>query len=75
MTYLIYIAAALVRQGVGVTVVDNFTAQASLANGLNFRPLQPRLSFDVHAMFLLNCPPTALATDFLKTMARVIGAP
>jgi DNA-binding transcriptional LysR family regulator len=70
-----YIAAALVRQGVGVTVVDNFTAQASLSGGLTFRPLRPRLSFDVHAMFLLNCPPTSLATDFLKMLARVIGTP
>jgi DNA-binding transcriptional LysR family regulator len=70
-----YIASALVRQGVGVAVVDNFTAQASLAGGLAFRPLKPRLTFDVNAMFLLNRPPTALATDFLKVLARVIGAP
>jgi DNA-binding transcriptional LysR family regulator len=70
-----YIASALVRQGVGVAVVDNFTAQASLAEGLAFRPLKPRLTFDVHAMFLLNCPPTALATEFLKTLSRVISAP
>lgn len=70
-----YIAAALVRQGVGMTVVDNFTAQASLGPGLSARPLKPQLTFDVHAMFLLNRPPTALATDFLKTLARVIDAP
>jgi len=70
-----YIAAALVRQGVGMTVVDSFTAQASLAPGLSARPLEPPLSFDVNAMFLLNRPPTALATDFLKTLGRVIGAP
>lgn len=70
-----YIASALVRQGIGVAVVDNFTAQASLGEGLAFRPLKPRLSFDVHAMFLLNRPPTALATEFLKTLAGVIGAP
>ena len=69
-----YIATALVRQGVGMTVVDNFTAQASLAPGLSVRPLTPELTFDVHAMFLLNRPPTALATDFLKTLARVIDA-
>jgi DNA-binding transcriptional LysR family regulator len=70
-----YIASALVRQGVGVTVVDSFTAQASAGGGLSYRPLKPRLSFDVHAMFLLNCPPTALATDFLKVLGRVIGTP
>lgn len=70
-----YIAAALVRQGVGMTVVDSFTAQAALAPGLSMRPLKPQLTFDIHAMFLLNRPPAALATDFLKTLARVLDAP
>lgn len=70
-----YIAAALVQQGVGMTVVDRFTAKASLTAGLSVRPLNPRLSFDVHAMFLLNRPPTALATDFLNTLRQVIGSP
>ena len=70
-----YIAAALVRQGVGMAVVDSFTAQASLGAGISVRPLQPQIAFDVSAMFLLNRPPTALATDFLKTLGRAIGAP
>ena len=67
-----YIACALVRQGVGMTVVDNFTAQASLTPGLSMRPLKPRLTFDIQAMFLVNRPPGALATDFLKTLGHVI---
>jgi len=70
-----YIATALVRQGVGVTVVDSFTAQAAMAPGLAMRPLKPQLTFDVHAMFLINRPPGALATDFLKTLGRVIESP
>ncbi|MDF7773955.1 LysR family transcriptional regulator [Sphingomonas sp. AOB5] len=70
-----YIATALVRQGVGMTVVDSFTAQASLTPGLSIRPLKPQITFDVHAMFLLNRPPTALATDFLKTLGQVINVP
>ncbi|MHA6720298.1 LysR family transcriptional regulator [Sphingomonas sp. RS6] len=70
-----YIATALVAHGVGLTVVDSFTAQASLAPGLSMRPLKPPVTFDVHAMFLLNRPPTALATEFLKGMARVIDEP
>ena len=70
-----YIAAALVRAGLGVTVVDSFTAEASLVPGLAMRPLEPRLRFDVHAMFLLNRPPTALITDFLKVLAAVIERP
>ena len=69
-----YIAAALVRQGVGMTVVDSFTAQAWLAPGLAIRPLKPQIAFDIQAMYLINRPPGALATDFLKTLARVLDA-
>jgi hypothetical protein len=64
-----------VRQGVGLTVVDNLTAQAALGPGLAMRPLKPQLTFDIHAMFLINRPPSALATDFLKTLARVLDVP
>ena len=39
---------------------------------LSVRPLEPRLTFDIHAMYLTNRPPNALATDFLKTLARVL---
>jgi DNA-binding transcriptional LysR family regulator len=70
-----YIAAALVRQGVGMSVIDNFSAQAALGPGLAMRPLKPQLTFGIHAMFLINRPPGALAADFLKTLARVLDAP
>lgn len=70
-----YIAAALVRQGVGMTVVDSFTAQACLAPGLAMRPLKPRVTFDIHAMYLLNRPLGALADEFLKTLKRVLDTP
>lgn len=69
-----YIACELVRQGVGMTVVDNFTAQASLTPGLSMRPLKPRLTFDVQAMYLTNRPPGALATEFLKTLGTIVNA-
>lgn len=67
-----YIAAALVKSGVGMTIVDNFTAQAALAPGLTFRPIQPPLAFDVHAVHLQNRPPSGLATSFLKVLSEVI---
>ena len=70
-----YIAGALVRQGVGMTVVDSFTAQACLAPGLSMRPLRPRVTFDIHAMFLMNRPLGALANEFLKTLKDVLDAP
>ena len=70
-----YMAGALVRQGVGMSVVDSFTASACLAPGLSMRPLRPRITFDIHAMFLIDRPPGALATDFLKLLARILDAP
>jgi DNA-binding transcriptional LysR family regulator len=70
-----YIAAALVRAGVGVTVVDNLTAEAWLAPGLAMRPLKPSLTFDINAMHLLDRPPSALASDFLAVLGTVIEAP
>ena len=70
-----YIASALVRQGVGMTVVDSFTAQSALGPGLSMRPLKPRVAFDIYAMFLIDRPPGALANDFLKTLSEVLDAP
>ena len=70
-----YMAGALVRQGVGMSVVDSATAQACLAPGLAMRPLRPRITFDIHAMHLINRPPSALANDFLKTLGRLLDAP
>lgn len=70
-----YIAAALVRQGVGMTVIDSFTAQACLAPGLAMRPLKPRITFDIHAVYLLNRPLGALASEFMKTLKGVLDAP
>lgn len=67
-----YIAAALVRSGVGMTIVDNFTAEAALAEGLAYRPLQPPLTFDINAVYLQSRPPSKLATAFLKLLARVV---
>ena len=69
-----HIATALVRLGVGMTVVDNLTARASLGPGLAMRPLKSRLTFDLNAMTLKDRPPTALGTAFLKSLSRTIDA-
>ena len=67
-----HIATTLVRMGVGMTVVDNLTARASLGPGLAMRPLKSRITFDIHAMYLADRPPSSLATAFLKTLANTI---
>ncbi|MDF2494187.1 LysR substrate-binding domain-containing protein [Sphingomonas sp.] len=69
-----YIAAGLVRAGVGVTVVDSFTAEAWLCPGLAMRPLRPSLTFDLHAIHLLDRPPSALASEFLAVLKEEIDA-
>ncbi|MBS0504449.1 MAG: LysR family transcriptional regulator [Proteobacteria bacterium] len=67
-----YIAAALVNAGVGLTVVDCFTAEACMAPGLSMRSLKPPLTFDIRAIHLLDRPPSALASEFLATLGDVI---
>jgi DNA-binding transcriptional LysR family regulator len=69
-----YIAAGLVRAGVGMTVVDNFTAAANRAPGISFRPLQPALAFDVHAIHLENRQLSPLALRFLDLLKTTIEA-
>ncbi len=69
-----YVAAALVKAGVGMAVVDSFTAAAMMAPGLACRPLRPSIAFDVHAMFLEHRPPSTLAQAFLEQVSRTIDA-
>jgi DNA-binding transcriptional LysR family regulator len=67
-----YIAAALVAAGVGLTIVDSFTAEAWMAPGLAMRSLKPPITFDLHAIHLLDRPPSALASEFLAVLGDVI---
>lgn len=67
-----YIAAALVRAGVGMAIVDNFTAEASMSPGLTMRPFRPSVTFDIHAIHLLDRPPSALASEFLSMLNEEI---
>jgi len=67
-----YVAAALVRAGVGMAIVDNFTAQASLTPELSWRPLQPAITFDINAVYLQDRPPTRAASEFLDLLGRVL---
>ena len=68
-----YIAAALVRAGMGMAIVDNFTAEAYIAAGLVNRPLQPALTFDVNAVHIESRPPSFAAAQFLDLLSEVIA--
>lgn len=69
-----YVAAGLVRAGVGLTIVDNFTAAANTSPDISFRPLQPALAFDVHAIHLENRRPSQLAQRFLDMLKNTLEA-
>ncbi|MBB3890035.1 DNA-binding transcriptional LysR family regulator [Phenylobacterium haematophilum] len=68
-----YVAAALVRHGAGVAVVDEFTARASLSPELDFRPLTPKVTFGVHCIYLEDRPPSRPARDFIAVLQQTLA--
>jgi len=70
-----YVAAALVRQGVGVAVVDDFTARVCVPDDLDYRPFSPPLSFGVYAVCLADRPVSRLARSFINLLGRMTGRP
>ena len=69
-----YVAAALVRHGVGLTVVDEFTARDTATPGLSFTRLEPAIAFNVHCIWLEEKPPSALCQKFIDTFAALLPA-
>lgn len=65
-----YLAAALVRHGAGIAIVDELTARASVTpqGALDFRPLEPALRFSIVALHLEDRPLSVLAKRFLETL-------
>ena len=69
-----YIAAALVRHGLGLAIVDEFTARAMPAEGLSVIPLHPTLTFGVHAAWLEDRPLSQLAERLVDLMKAALVA-
>ncbi|MBS0480330.1 MAG: LysR family transcriptional regulator [Proteobacteria bacterium] len=67
-----YIAAALVRNGIGVAIVDEFTAHATLGSDVDCFDLVPTLDADVHAVWLEDRPLSVLADKFLDMAGEVL---
>jgi DNA-binding transcriptional LysR family regulator len=68
-----YVAAALVRQGVGVAVVDDFTARVCVADDMDYRPFEPALSFGVYSVCLADRPISRLTRSFISLLADMTG--
>jgi DNA-binding transcriptional LysR family regulator len=68
-----YIAASLARFGVGLTVVDEFTARASIADGLDMRLIGPPLAFSVRCVHLEDRPLSTSARGFVALTRQVLA--
>lgn len=69
----VYVAAVLARQGVGMAVVDEFTARGIMAPGLCFRPIEPAVTFELDALHLAEHPLSRLCRSFLDVFRRVVA--
>lgn len=69
-----YVAAALVREGVGVAIVDELTARAMAGDTLQFKRLDPPVRFDICAIHLEDRPPSHLLSKFISEMKQVFEA-
>ena len=67
-----YIAAELARHGVGMAVVDEFTARAGAGPAVSHRPFSPPLRFKVQYVHLEDRPPSEAARRFLTVFAKTL---
>jgi len=67
-----YIAAALVKHGSGVAVVDEFTAMAMKTDGLDVFPITPAVTFTVQAAWLEDRPLSKLAERLIQVMKNIL---
>ncbi|TPE64008.1 LysR family transcriptional regulator [Sandaracinobacter neustonicus] len=69
-----YVAAALVREGAGIAVVDEFTARATAGADLDYRPLARTSTFGVYCIHLVDRPLSRVAQAFVRAMQAAIEA-
>lgn len=67
-----YVAAELVRRGVGMAVLDEFTARARSDHTTRFLPLMPSIKFWVQCVHLAERPPSRVAERFLEVFTQVV---
>lgn len=68
-----YAAIALVREGVGVTVTDEYTAAALSTPSLSCYRLEPDVQAPIYALALENSPSADLAGLFVEAVREVMA--
>jgi DNA-binding transcriptional LysR family regulator len=69
-----YLAAALVRHGAGIAVVDEPTAYATADPQVDFKFFEPAMRFNVCAIHLEDRPLSQLARAFVQSVREHIVA-
>jgi DNA-binding transcriptional LysR family regulator len=67
-----FVAAALVRESVGIAVVDEFTARGMMAPELEYSHLSPPIGFGVHCMWLEDRPPSRTCQKFIDILSTLL---
>lgn len=67
-----YIAAALVRFGSGVAIVDEFTARSMASHGLDLFSVSPAMRFGIHAAWLEDRPLSKLGLRFVTVVEELL---
>src|SRR5262245_156023 len=65
-----HLARSLVEQGMGWSVVDQYTAVAGNPQLLRARPLEPRMRFDIRLLRKAHRPLSVLARSMVECMKR-----
>ncbi|WDE09563.1 LysR family transcriptional regulator [Thalassomonas haliotis] len=68
-----FIAARLVARGLGICVVDRFTAQGNLADNVAIASFDPPLTFTVSAVHLENRSLSKVTEEFLPYLSKGIS--
>lgn len=69
-SHTFFVAAALVREGTGMAIVDELTARAVADDRVEFRRLDPAVSFEILVAHLEDRPPSHLAAKFIQEMRK-----
>ena len=69
-SHTFFVAAALVREGTGMAIVDELTARAVADDRVEFRRLDPGIPFEILVAHLEDRPPSHLAAKFIQEMRR-----
>lgn len=74
-TQTLYVARDLVAQGVGISVVDEFTARSVNDGSLSFKGFTPPIQFSVEALYLEDHQPSKTTDRFLSFIkSQYMGA-